>query len=186
MLFLAQIGLEITHPKLLKQPPLQSQDKGNNRTTHAYPGHDPTNRASRCGGEGGTGEQENQSKVLEAPRKAEPSQETAHTLLIALMNLSRHFHPDLMMLMMMMHLWTLHELHKTRWKAKERKARLQQLLLQRNAGPATLLSRLLWDLLFSSFVTTTPRTFPRAQPPHQGVVTMNLQKEGERGRVQDI
>ena len=80
--------------------------------------------------------EEKENKVPEAPRKAEQhSQETAHTLLIAPMKLERHFHPESMMLTMMtMYSWTLHKLHEMRWKAKERKARLQQLLLQRNTG----------------------------------------------------
>ena len=71
-----------------------------------------------------------ENKVLEAPRKQEPSWETARTLLIAPMNLMPHFQPDPMTpTMMMMYLQTLHELCKMRRKAKERKEWLWQLLL---------------------------------------------------------
>ena len=149
----------------------------------------PTSRVGQCGGEGGTGEQGEQGKQSSrgAKKTRAAFMETACTLLIALMNLMPHFHPEPMMSMMMMtYLWTLHELHKTRWKAKERKEWLWQLLLQRNAGPATPTILVVAAPFCSQvFTTSTPRTSP-GYHPHQGVVTTHLQEKGDRGRVQDF
>ena len=132
---------------------------------------------------------EKENRALEAPRKVEPhSQETARTLLITLMNLMPHFHPDPMMLMMMMmYLQTLHELHKMRWKTRERKEWLWQLLLQRSSMQATLLSWLLRHPSFQFLVPQLPQgPSPGHNPPHQGVVTVDLQEKGDWGRVQDL
>ena len=111
-------------------------------------------------------ENKNQNRAPEGPRKAEPSQETAHTLLIAPMNLMPHFQPDPMMSpMMTMYLQTLHELCKMRQKVRERKRQLWQLLLQRNGEQATPTVLVVAGLSSSAhFATTTQRTFPRAPP----------------------
>ena len=61
-------------------------------------------------------EKEKENKVPEAPRKeVNHSQETARTLLITLMRLEKHFHPESMILTMQMMLsQTFCELHKMR------------------------------------------------------------------------
>ena len=125
-----------------------------------------------------------ENRALEAPRKQEPSQETARTLLIAPMNLMPHFQPDPMMPpTMMMYLQTLHELRETRWKAKERKEWLWQLLLQRNGEQATLLSWLLQD---SPLQLTSPQLpegpSPGHHPSHQGVVAVNSKEKRNQGK----
>ena len=128
---------------------------------------------------------EKENKVPEAPRKQEPSWETAHTLLITPMNLSRHFQPDPMM--MMMYSWTLHKLHEMRQKVMMRKRLLWQLLLQRSSRQQTPIVLVVAGLFFLAPCTTsTPRTFPRYNPSHQGVASKDSKEKGDRGRVQDI
>ena len=131
---------------------------------------------------------ENKSKVPEAPRKAEPSQETAHTLLIAPMNLTRHFQPDPMMLMtMMMYLQTIHKLCKAKQKAMMRKRLLWQLLLQRSVMPATPTILVVVAPYYSqAFVTNYPKYLLRAQHCSSRSGYQGLPRRRTLGRVQDL
>ena len=85
----------------------------------------PTNRASRHR------EKEEQEKKQDpqAPKKERYHlPETAHTLLIVPVNLTKHFQPEgLSMILIKMYLQTLQELTKMREKVRERKERLWQL-----------------------------------------------------------
>ena len=114
-------------------------------------------------------EQENkekENKAPEAPKKVDnPSQGTKCTLLITPMNLMPHFHPEPMMSMMMMYLWSLQELCTMKQKVKERKECLQQLLLQRSGMPATPTVLVVAAPFFSAPCTTsTLRTYHRVPP----------------------
>ena len=165
-----------------RQPPSKTRTR-TTRTTHAYPGH---NRLANVE-EGWTGEGE--PKPPQAPKKVEPhSQETARTLLITLMNLMPHFQPDPMMPpTMMMYLRTLRELCAVKRKAVERKERLWQLLLQRSGMPATPIVLVVAAPFFSvPFVTSIPRTFPRAPPSSSRSGYHEQQRKRNQGRVQDI
>ena len=136
----------------------------------------PTNRVSQCGGEGGAGE-DRAKATSSTKKKPEPSQETECTLLIALMRLFWSEQP----LLQMMFSWIICKLHMMKRKAAERKRRLQQLLLQRNSRQQTHIILVAVGPSFSAaFDTTTPRTSSGNNPPHQGVVTVNSQKEGDR------
>ena len=74
-------------------------------------------------------EKKKESKVPQAPKKERYHlPETAHTLLIVPVNLTKHFQPEgLSMILIKMYLQTLQELTKMREKVRERKERLWQL-----------------------------------------------------------
>ena len=119
----------------------------------------PSARVGRHGGEGGEGERK-QAKALGAPKKEHPMQEMELTLLLTL---TRPFQSELWLtLMMTAFLWTLRELHEAKQKVRERKRRLQQLLLRRSGAPATPIVLVAVAPFFSqASVTSTQRTFPR-------------------------
>ena len=132
-------------------------------------------------------EQENkekENKVPEAPRKQEPSWETACTLLITLMRLTKHFHQDPMMSpMMMMYSQTLRKLCEMRWKVKERRSGCgssccKEAVCQQPLPP--------WLLRHPSFQLHTPQLPqgppPGHHPPHQGVVAVNSKEKRTPGK----
>ena len=75
-------------------------------------------------------EKESETKAPGAPRKEHPMWETELTLLLTPTRPSQS--DPCLMLMMTAFLQTLHELHMAKQKVRERKRRLQQLLLQRS------------------------------------------------------
>ena len=94
-------------------PPKPGQQQGQ---LAAIPVMNPNNRLANAEEREEQENKENQNKVLEASRKAEHSRETACTLLITLMRLEKHFHPESMMVMMMTYSQTLCELHEAKRK----------------------------------------------------------------------
>ena len=135
-----------------------------------------------------TEEKENKEpKPLGAPKKEHPSQEMELTLLLTPMTLFwRTLQPDLL-LMTTTFLQTLCELHKAKQKARERKRRLQQLLLRRSGTPATPIVLVAVAPCCSAHSDTSiQRTFPRGQHSSSRVATVNRQEERDRGGVPDV
>ena len=130
----------------------------------------PTNRAGQCGGEG------EPKQSPQAPKKEEHhSHETVHTFLIALVNLTQRFQLELLLIILMgMHLQTLHKLCTAKQKAREGKTACGSSCCKETSCSKPIPPQLLWYPSLLQPTSPVPKGFSAEyNTTHQGAATTN-------------
>ena len=178
------LGINNNNPRHAGNPPPKTAaDTGASGQLPPILVTNPSARVGRRGGEGGEGER-NKASTRSTKKRASYMGDRAH----AALDTTRPSQSDLRLtLMMTAFMWTLHKLCVARQKARERKRRLQQLLLQRSGTLATPIIL----VAVAPFCQLTLSPVPEGPPSgdhstHQGVATPNSQEEGDRQGVLDV
>ena len=121
-------------------------------------------------------EKENQKQSPQAPKKEEHhSHETVHTFLIALVNLTQRFQLELLLIILMgMHLQTLHKLCTAKQKAREGKTACGSSCCKETSCSKPIPPQLLWYPSLLQPTSPVPKGFSAEyNTTHQGAATTN-------------